>query len=142
VPKLDSTRYTFVFAAIVCVVCALLIAVSAVGLRERQEANAQLYRQKNVLFAAGLATPDDALSERELQRIFTERIQYSYNGHPPCKFRYQAKLDEIIRLGLRHCLIILLRFLADYLFTESYRGLRYPMLYHFFQPVECTAAYK
>ena len=74
-PKLDSTRYTFVFAAIVCVVCALLIAVSAVGLRERQEANAQLYRQKNVLFAAGLATPDDELSEREMQRIFKERIR-------------------------------------------------------------------
>lgn len=74
-PKLDSTRYTFVFATIVCVVCALLVAVSAVGLRERQEANAVLYRQKNVLYAAGLATPDSDLSERELQRIFDDRIR-------------------------------------------------------------------
>jgi Na+-transporting NADH:ubiquinone oxidoreductase subunit C len=75
VPKLESTRYTFAFAALVCVVCALLVAVSAVGLRERQEANAVLYRQKNVLYAAGLATPDGDLSERELQRIFDERIR-------------------------------------------------------------------
>jgi Na+-transporting NADH:ubiquinone oxidoreductase subunit C len=74
VPKLDSTRYTFVFAAIVCVVCALLIAVSAVGLRERQEANAQLYRQKNVLYAAGLVTTEEDLSESELNRVFAERI--------------------------------------------------------------------
>ena len=40
VPKTDSTRYTFLFATAVCVVCALLVAVSAVGLRERQETNA------------------------------------------------------------------------------------------------------
>ena len=38
-PKTDSTRYTFLFAAAVCVVCALLVAASAVGLRERQENN-------------------------------------------------------------------------------------------------------
>ena len=40
VPKTDSTRYTILFAAAVCVVCALLVAVSAVGLRARQEDNA------------------------------------------------------------------------------------------------------
>jgi Na+-transporting NADH:ubiquinone oxidoreductase subunit C len=75
VAKPDSTRYTFAFAAIVCVVCALLVAVSAVGLRDRQDANARLYRQKNVLYAADLATPDSDLSERDLQRIFDERIR-------------------------------------------------------------------
>ena len=58
-PKLDSTRYTFLFATVVCVVCALLIAVSAVGLREQQEMNALLYRQKNVLLAAGLVGPGE-----------------------------------------------------------------------------------
>ena len=61
-PKLDSTRYTFLFATIVCVVCALLVAVSAVGLHEQQETNALLYRQKNVLLAAGLVKPDEDLS--------------------------------------------------------------------------------
>lgn len=92
-PKLDSTRYTFVFAAIVCVVCALLIAVSAVGLRERQEANAQLYRQKNVLFAAGLATPDDELPERELLRIFQERIRVRLVDLETGELVPAAKLD-------------------------------------------------
>ena len=65
-PKLDSTRYTFVFATIVCVVCALLVAVSAVGLHEKQENNALLYRQKNVLLAAGLVKPAEDLPERTL----------------------------------------------------------------------------
>jgi len=75
VPKLDSTRYTFLFATVVCVVCALLIAVSAVGLHEKQETNALLYRQKNVLLAAGLVKPDEDLPAKELLTIFDENIR-------------------------------------------------------------------
>ena len=74
-PKLDSTRYTFVFATLVCVVCALLIAVSAVGLKQRQDLNALLYRQKNVLLAGGLVKPDEELSQRELLNAFVGNIQ-------------------------------------------------------------------
>ncbi len=74
-PKTEGTRYTFVFATVVSIVCALLIAVSAVGLHERQEANALLYRQKNVLLAAGLAKPDEDLSRREILKRFDERIK-------------------------------------------------------------------
>lgn len=73
-PKLDSTRYTFLFAAAVCVVCALLVAASAVGLRDMQEAKALLYRQKNVLLAAGLVKPGDSLSDRELREVFDKNI--------------------------------------------------------------------
>jgi Na+-transporting NADH:ubiquinone oxidoreductase subunit C len=75
VPKLDSTRYTFLFATVVCVVCALLIAVSAVGLRAKQESNALLYRQKNVLLAAGLVKPGEDVSERRVQEIFQDNIK-------------------------------------------------------------------
>lgn len=74
-PNLDSRRYTFLFATIVCVVCALLVAVSAVGLREKQETNALLYRQKNVLLAAGLVSPDQQLSDRELLKAFDANIR-------------------------------------------------------------------
>jgi len=74
VPKLESTRYTILFATAVCVVCALLVAASAVGLRDRQENNQLVYRQKNVLLAAGLVKPDEKLSDRELQAIFDKNI--------------------------------------------------------------------
>jgi Na+-transporting NADH:ubiquinone oxidoreductase subunit C len=75
VPRLDSTRYTVLFATGVSVVCALLVATAAVGLRERQEVNAQLYKQKNVLLAASLAKPEQALSAAEVQAIFDQRIR-------------------------------------------------------------------
>ncbi len=74
-PKLDSTRYTVLFATAVSVVCALLVSTAAVGLRDRQEANALLYKQKNVLLAAGLVKPGEALSTAEMKAIFERRIQ-------------------------------------------------------------------
>lgn len=72
--NLDSTRYTVLFATGVSIVCALLVAASAVLLRDRQAANAELYKQKNVLLAAGLAKPGQDVSAEEVRRIFERRI--------------------------------------------------------------------
>ena len=74
-PRLDSTRYTVIFATVVCVVCALLVSVAAVSLQPRQAANARLYMEKNVLLAAGLAQPGADLSERDVQAIFEKSIR-------------------------------------------------------------------
>lgn len=73
-PKLDSTRYTVAFAAAVSVACATLVSVAAVALRDRQEANALLYKQKNVLLAASLVKPGEALGRDELVALFERRI--------------------------------------------------------------------
>ena len=74
-PRLDSTKYTVIFATVVCVVCALLVSVAAVSLQPRQAANARLYMEKNVLLAAGLAQPGVDLSERDVQAIFEKSIR-------------------------------------------------------------------
>ncbi len=74
-PRLDSTKYTVIFATVVCVVCALLVSVAAVSLQPRQAANARLYMEKNVLLAAGLAQPGADLSEQEVKAIFEKRIR-------------------------------------------------------------------
>lgn len=73
-PRLDSPRYTVLFAAAVSVACAALVAVAAVSLRDRQEANARIYKQKNVLLAASLARPDEALSDAEVAARFGRSI--------------------------------------------------------------------
>ena len=74
-PRLDSTKYTVIFATVVCVVCALLVSVAAVSLQPRQAANARLYMEKNVLVAAGLVDPGQDVSERELAKIFETSIK-------------------------------------------------------------------
>ncbi|MCX8113728.1 MAG: hypothetical protein N3D71_01465, partial [Burkholderiaceae bacterium] len=66
-PRLDSPRYTIVFATVVCVVCAALVSIAAVSLQPRQQAAARLYMEKNVLIAAGLVEPGVDLSERQVR---------------------------------------------------------------------------
>lgn len=65
-----SVAYTLVFAALVCVVCAVVVSGAAVSLKERQNANATLDKQKNVLVAAGLAQEGEALTEDAVQERF------------------------------------------------------------------------
>lgn len=71
----DSVRYTVLFATAVCVVCALMVAVAAVSLQPRQEANARQYMQKNVLLAAGLLEPGAPAGDAEVRRVFAARIE-------------------------------------------------------------------
>lgn len=71
----NSVRYTVAFAAVVCVVCALMVAVAAVMLAPTQEAQARQYMQKNVLLAAGLLTPGQPVSATEQRELFARRIE-------------------------------------------------------------------
>lgn len=65
-----GVTYTILFAIAVCLVCAIFVASSAVSLRSRQERNAYLDRQKNVLVAAGLAKDSEDLSAQEIEKRF------------------------------------------------------------------------
>ncbi|HET9820185.1 MAG TPA: Na(+)-translocating NADH-quinone reductase subunit C [Burkholderiaceae bacterium] len=71
----DSVRYTVAFAAVVCVVCALMVAVAAVALAPTQKAKARLYMQKNVLLAAGLIAPGQDLPDAAQRALFQQRIE-------------------------------------------------------------------
>jgi Na+-transporting NADH:ubiquinone oxidoreductase subunit C len=65
-----SASYSILFAAIVCLVCAVFVASSAVSLRERQDRNAFLDKQRNVLIAAGLAREGEPLTREEIEARF------------------------------------------------------------------------
>lgn len=53
----NSTGYTVIFAAAVCLLCGVAVASSAVGLRDKQEMNKLIDRKGKVLAAAGLLPP-------------------------------------------------------------------------------------
>ena len=72
---LNSTRYTFLFAAVVSVICALLVSAAAVTLQPRQKANARQYMEKNVLVAAGLVKPGAEVTRQEVERFFQTDIK-------------------------------------------------------------------
>lgn len=62
--------YSIVFAAVVCLVCAVFVSASAVSLKTRQDENAFLDKQRNVLIAAGLAKEGEVLTTEEIQDRF------------------------------------------------------------------------
>jgi Na+-transporting NADH:ubiquinone oxidoreductase subunit C len=73
-PAERSTAYTIGFAAAVCIVCSVLVAVSAVSLAERQADNRTLDRQRNVLLAAGLLAAEQELTAEQIRARFAELI--------------------------------------------------------------------
>lgn len=73
--QLNSTSYIVGFATAVCVFCSILVSTAAVSLQSRQERNAKLYKQKNVLIAAGLIKPGDSVSDQEALKMFEENVE-------------------------------------------------------------------
>ncbi|QEG35469.1 Na(+)-translocating NADH-quinone reductase subunit C [Bythopirellula goksoeyrii] len=70
----DSVPYTLLVATVLCVVCSVLVASAAVGLRSRQEFNKQLDQKKNVLLAAELYKEGEN-TPSEIDDIFAEKIE-------------------------------------------------------------------
>ena len=71
-----SVGYNLIFASTVCVVCAVFVSSSAVALKERQDYNANLDKQRNVLVVSGLAEEDERLSSDEVERRFANIRQF------------------------------------------------------------------
>jgi len=70
-----STGYIVGFAVAVCLVCALFVAGSAVSLKDRQEANILLDRQKKVLAVAGLMKDGQSMDAAEIAAVFEKSIK-------------------------------------------------------------------
>lgn len=70
----NSNFAIFRFAAIVCLVCSLVVSAAAVSLRGIQERNALNEMRINILFAAGLAQTSEKLSVEEIAKRYDENI--------------------------------------------------------------------
>lgn len=66
----NRVSYIIMFATAVCVVCAVLVASSAVGLKSLQQENQALDKQLNILLASGLASPEEHLTREVIQERF------------------------------------------------------------------------
>ncbi|MBG99667.1 MAG: Na(+)-translocating NADH-quinone reductase subunit C [Solibacterales bacterium] len=65
-----STGYIFLFAGAICIICAIVVCSSEVSLSELHKNNARLDKQKNILYAAGLARSSENLSSEDVQLRF------------------------------------------------------------------------
>lgn len=91
--RVNSTRYTILFATAVCVVCALLISVAAVTLEPRQKASARQYMEKNVLVAADLVQPGESVSRAQIESYFQREIKARLVDFATGELVPEGKLD-------------------------------------------------
>lgn len=68
----DSLFKIIGVAAGVCLVCSVFVSAAAVGLKPRQEANALLFKQQNILLAAGLIEQNDKPTIAQANAYFAD----------------------------------------------------------------------
>lgn len=66
---------SFVTAAVLCIVCSLLLTAAATGLRPLQLRNMQIDRQKNLLRAVNLIDDDASYRPEQIEAIYRDNIQ-------------------------------------------------------------------
>ncbi|MEQ4675936.1 Na(+)-translocating NADH-quinone reductase subunit C [Providencia vermicola] len=69
----DGVGRTFLVVFILCLVCSIIVAGAAVGLKPQQQEQIQLDTQRNILSVAGLSTPK--MSAEDVQKVYGERIE-------------------------------------------------------------------
>ncbi len=70
-----STKYIIGFAAIVCLVCSVVVAGSAVSLKDRQTINKQLDQKKKVLGVVSLYEAGEVITPEEINKRFADNIE-------------------------------------------------------------------
>lgn len=72
----NSTRYTFTFAIIVCVVCGVLLSAVSEGFRKQRELNEELDIKKNILKAVELKEPiSPKMKAGEVLKVYDSKIE-------------------------------------------------------------------
>ena len=72
VKSFDTPGRTLLAVLVLCLVCSVIVAGSAVGLKSRQQEQKLLDKQRNILQVAGLMTPQ--MKDDEVKAIFDTRI--------------------------------------------------------------------
>ncbi len=71
---MHNNRYTFIYAAILTIVAAVLLALAAEGLRPMQEANVRLEKMANILKAAKVDVTDNSILEETYKKSVQELV--------------------------------------------------------------------
>ena len=70
----NSVSYILAFCAGICLICSILVSSTAVGLKERQDTNKVLDRQKKVLSVASLMKDGAVMTAEEVDALLPEAL--------------------------------------------------------------------
>ena len=71
---MHSNAYTFRFAALVTIICSVLLAGAATLLKPRQVENEELDMKKNILISAGIKSEQGAYTRAEITDLYQKNI--------------------------------------------------------------------
>jgi len=71
--KNDSISKTLLVVLLLCLVCSVVVAGSAVGLKSKQQQQKLLDKQRNILDVAGLLQPK--MASEQVKNLFSQRIE-------------------------------------------------------------------
>jgi Na+-transporting NADH:ubiquinone oxidoreductase subunit C len=66
---------SLLFTAVLCLACSLLLTAAATGLKDRQQRNMAIDRQKNLLQSVGLVVAEARPAAEEIERRYRENIR-------------------------------------------------------------------
>jgi len=75
---LSETQKTFRFAILMCVFCSLALTAAAVGLKDRQDENKLIDRQKNILKALNLIEKDSKYTGTQIKQTYLDNVNEFY----------------------------------------------------------------
>tara|TARA_B100000427_G_scaffold325713_1_gene333041 strand:- start:8225 stop:8911 length:687 start_codon:yes stop_codon:yes gene_type:complete len=75
---LSETQKTFRFAIIMCVCCSLALTAASVGLKERQDENKLIDRQKNILKALNLIEKKQKYTGIQIKKTYNDNVKEYY----------------------------------------------------------------
>lgn len=68
----------FVFAAIICIICSLVLTGAAVQLKPLQDENIKIDKQKNILTAMGVIGMSEKMSKDQVKRLYLENVRSQF----------------------------------------------------------------
>ncbi len=72
---MSGNAKSFVFAAVLCLVCSLLLTAASSGLKTFQEKNIALDKHKNILKSVGLTEEGKAYSAEYVEKLYSDNIK-------------------------------------------------------------------
>lgn len=72
---MSSHIKSVVFAALLCIVCSMLLTAASTGLKSFQHRNMMVDRQKNILIATGLIKEDQDVTPDRIQALYNQSVK-------------------------------------------------------------------
>ena len=72
---MSSQLKSLLFAAILCIVCSVLLTAANTGLKPLQQRNMAVDRHKNILVAIGLVKEGQAIADQRIETLYNETVK-------------------------------------------------------------------